>query len=220
MKGKYVLYLKEIIPLEVLKKYGFIEEDFEIFDTFKPQIKNKTFQLNPPKGDPVKYHINMYDYVKDVFMPPYTSIPCWWCRETFDSQPYGIPIKYCCEEDDYDRKYILEKLRFLNIKVGEDYKCFFTDGIVCSFPCMKSFIIKNISNKKYVNALTNMTLLMYVVYGQYIPIKAAPSWKVMKKWGGSLSLEEYKESISIYKETINICYPYMFPVGTLIEEVK
>lgn len=79
---------------------------------------------------------------------------------------------------------------------------FETDGVVCSFNCMFSFIEENKLNPIYTNSYNLMYLLYKYIFGYYPekPIIRSPSWKLRKEYGGPLSDDDYEK----YLQTIPI----------------
>jgi hypothetical protein len=74
---------------------------------------------------------------------------------------------------------------------------FETDGIVCSFNCMISFIEENSYNPIYQNSYNYVYLMYKQIFGEYPhqPIIRAPSWKLRKEYGGTLDDEDYSKFI-------------------------
>lgn len=110
------------------------------------------------------------------------NISCWWCCHTFDTYPVPIPISY-------------------NSKT-KNFKVY---GVTCSFNCAKSYIKSNGGNggKNYTDKIYLLSLLHARMTGKKIEyIKEAPSNKILKMFGGHLSIEEYRENFNtnqIYK---------------------
>ena len=74
---------------------------------------------------------------------------------------------------------------------------FETDGVVCSFNCMVSFIEEHSYNPLYQNSY-NYSYLMYKhIFGKY-PIQhfiRSPSWKLRQEYGGPLNDSDYDKFI-------------------------
>lgn len=231
--GKYVLRLANLNPEKILQRYGLWEPDdkYEIIDELyvEPttdilQDKSKrNMHFYDSKKISKKMWIHLYDSVKDGPMPIYTDVPCMWCREQFITCPLGIPVKYVPRDSiSREMREMRKKCKALNIRVDDNFEFFETDGIFCSFPCVKSQIREESSNPRYKNAFTNLTLLHYKLFGECKAIPFAPSYKLLKKWGGHLTIDQYRSSFDrvIYEDTINVMPPIMFPIGTLHEEIK
>lgn len=180
----------------------------------------------------------MIDLLGNV-LPTQTNIPCWGCRSKFNTCPIGCPIKYTSiletrqseSKDDKDSKFervSRKKTRkeskdskpaevpFNNSNIIKDL--FDVEGIFCSFCCVKSFIHDQKSTR-YKNSYGLLTLLYSKVFGkpQYIPF--APDWKTLKKWGGFLTIEEFRASFgnTMFIQTVNT---KMFSSSQLYFECK
>ena len=70
---------------------------------------------------------------------------------------------------------------------------FETEGIVCSFNCMVSYIDDNSFNPLYQNSYNYLHLMYKHIFGEYPskPIIRAPSWKLRKEYGGKLNDNDY-----------------------------
>jgi len=70
---------------------------------------------------------------------------------------------------------------------------FETEGIVCSFNCMVSYIDDNSLNPLYQNSYNYLHLMYKYIFGEYPsnPIIRAPSWKLRKEYGGQLNDTDY-----------------------------
>ena len=160
----------------------------------------------------------MLNFVDNKYLPVYTDKPCWWCGYSFKTSPIGLPIRYYPSNGNDSIKDFLIKSN-----LSADTNDFFeTEGIFCSFPCCKAFMLDKHFNTRYKNSMTLISLLYYKLYNERININAAPSWKLLKQWGGSLSIEEFRESFCkyVYCITSNIKRPFMFSTGVYIEEIK
>ena len=143
--------------------------------------------------------LTMHDYLMYGPLPIRTDLNCWWCRHPFKTSPLGVPIRY-------------------EAKKEEDY--FETDGVFCSFPCCLAYIYDNPKTPLYREADVHLHHLYYKIYGKYRKIEPAPTWKILKDYGGHLSIREFRENFTdmIYTITLNVKRPYMFTTGTYIEE--
>jgi len=118
-----------------------------------------------------------------------TDIACWWCAHTFDTMPYFIPEKY------YHDKYYV-------------YGCF------CSLPCTAAYIL---DNNDY-NVWNRYSLLKKLYnLGTTHHILPAPSNKVFKKFGGNLSIEEYRKNNNTQKKDYRLVMPPLATIVPLIE---
>lgn len=102
---------------------------------------------------------------------------CWYCRLSIphDWSPLGIPTKY-------------------NEKTGQ----FSSEGLFCSFNCITSYIHECGNSFRY----RESGHLLYLLYRKLfqtnmatIDILPAPSWKLLKEYGGHLEVEDYRKSL-------------------------
>ena len=98
---------------------------------------------------------------------------CWWCCHECEKEPLNLPYKYV-----------------------EKTNKFYTMGYFCSWSCMKSFNIDHFPSHKTPKTSENITLLRKRSGEKIEPIKPAPSRYALKKFGGPLSIEEFRSSIT------------------------
>ena len=111
---------------------------------------------------------------------------------------------------------------------------YITDSVFCSFNCTKAFIKKNKHDSLY-NMSENLLVKMY--YDMYVKtldtedakfnaknlifIEAAPHWRLLREYGGHLTIEEFRENFNkILYEFHGVINPETFfkPVGFIFEE--
>lgn len=169
--------------------------------------------------------VTMHDVQRNVIMPLATDIPCWWCRYEFSSTPLGAPLVYHpnSADDPKIQKEIDRYFRALNIQSKtNDY--FETEGVFCSLPCMKAFVLNEPLNGHFKNSLTLLTLLHSKLCGKktcsYIP--RAPHWKLLEKHGGILNIEQFRNAYPrfTYRSSVNMKRPFMFGTGTWFEQIE
>jgi len=170
----------------------------------------------------IKLWPNMIDVVSNGALPTTTIKSCWWCRHTFTTRPIGCPIRYHPHKSHgVERQRVEEKFKNADIPLT-DTDFFETEGYFCSFPCCKAYIIDKGFNAKYKESISSLSLLFKILYGKLIDIPVAPSWKILKEYGGHLTIQEYRSTFGRleYEETINIRRPYMFASSQYISEKK
>ena len=158
----------------------------------------------------IRYSICMIDDLNNL-MPQTTDLCCWYDTEPFKSIPIAIPIK-CIR----DKQFIHHLSKSMNIKFGD--VIFEGEGVFCSLECCKTYVMKNPSNL-YKDVSAN--LLIYKGLLEYKEdIKCRGSVKSLKKFGGTQTIEEFRNNNVKYIDTINLIKPYMFPIGNLLREIK
>lgn len=112
-----------------------------------------------------------------------TDISCWWCCHQFDTFPLCAPLKY-------DHKKNIFKVK----------------GCFCSFNCIKSYSYTDKSLKE--PSLINF--LHKTLTGSVLHIKKAPPKEILVKFGGCVSIEEYRESFKSIKNYSINNHPMIF----------
>ena len=138
------------------------------------------------------------------------SACCFWCRHSFDTIPIGCPIDYRNNQilktyyseitkDEYKIMGVhgdIDKIEDKNIQVLNKSH-FLVDGAFCSFNCCKSYIEDNNRDIMYDKSMQ----LLYNMYHTCFPeskiddvIPSAPHWRLLKSYGGNMSIEEFRKS--------------------------
>lgn len=127
---------------------------------------------------------------------------CFWDRHPIGGEvsAIGCPIKYVPsavykayfseinKEKFMVKQSVLEFPKIEEIaKEKNDY--YETDGVFCSFECCLAFII---DNKKKNNMYSESELLLNRIAGK--KINPAPSWRLLKVYGGHLDIKEFRDS--------------------------
>ena len=211
---------------ETIVDFG--NEDVGIVDLLHEKSKKSKRSvsfLDPHKGQ-VKLWGVMIDLTSMGPLPRYTSKPCWWCRNKFSHHPIGCPVRYNTQkEKGIYKDRVEERFTELNLPLEDGNDFFETEGLFCTFPCVKAYIIDQISrtgSPKYKKSLTLLTLLYLKLTGEVSSIPVAGTWKLTMDWGGHMTPQEYRASSGMleYKETVNTRRPYMFCSSNWIREKR
>lgn len=113
-----------------------------------------------------------------------------------------------------------QKIKVEKVQPVARYDFFETEGLFCSAPCVKNYIIEQGLNSRYKESLTLLTLMWMKITGRCISIPRAPTWKVLIEYGGHLTIDEYRATFGLllYIETVSAQRPYMFCSSKYIEE--
>lgn len=186
---------------------------------------DKMYTIIDPKSQKVKYWMNMFDVCKKNTLPLSTDKACWWCRTSFESYPLGCPVNYIKDNTTTTSviRNISQQIKNLNLNIDEHSDYFETIGVFCSFPCIKAYILDELSKSRTTSlgdSLVLLTYMYYILYGKIKKIPSAGSWKMLKEWGGSMSIEEYRSEFgkSLSNQTLNIKRPFMFCSSEFIRE--
>lgn len=137
---------------------------------------------------------NIMDFFKNNWLEksPYA---CWNCTEHFDSFPIGIP---------------------LNIN---DSGKFNLCGNFCSFSCAARYLVETETGEIMHERMTMLNLLAKKLTGNNeYDINIASSKLVLKKFGGTQSIDEYRCNNSTNYKEIQIYKPPLSPILYLMEE--
>lgn len=189
-------------------------------------MKGKNFTVVDNNADKISSQKNwvlMADFVENAILPIHTDKPCWWCREPFNGAPVGLPLRFHKNKEfGQEAEKMKKHFKLFNLTTDHGNEYFETEGIFCSFCCCKAFILDSIPKQqaKYRKSSGLLTLLYLKINSVLEKIVPAPSWKVLRKWGGKLTIEEFRASFctKIYEITTNTKRPYMYCSGRCVEE--
>ncbi|AMQ10790.1 putative zinc finger/DNA-binding protein [Brazilian marseillevirus] len=187
-----------------------MEKNFSVVEGGRSYNSNKTWVL-------------LKDFVSGVILPIHTDIPCFWCREQFDNSPIGLPLRFVKHrETGILAERMNEHLRLFNLPTDHGNEHFETEGNFCSFGCCKAYMLDEMPKnpERYRKSPGLLVILHLKLEGVLSGILAAPSWKVLKKWGGKLSIEEFRSNPNLkrYEISPNTKRPYMYCTGRYVEE--
>ena len=93
---------------------------------------------------------------------------CWWCAYNYNLPPVELPEYY-----------------FNNI--------FYYIGKFCSYNCAMAYNID--MNDENISKRNSLLYFHYkLTYNKYDIITSAPSWKILKDFGGTIDIEEYRNN--------------------------
>ena len=101
---------------------------------------------------------------------------CWHCRHFIPSDwhPLGVPTKYRTTDDTFE-----------------------AEGIFCSFNCIISYLSEHV-DYRYKESFTLLGMLYRRIFGvvkKMTDITPAPSWKLLKDYGGFMSIDEFRKCL-------------------------
>lgn len=158
--------------------------------------KAKTYETIVSNNMKIKAYTCFKGEYENAELPSSTNIHCWWDRHPIplNIHPLGLPIRY---------------------KNGY----FDTEGIFCSFNCMCSYLHENSNNINYKDSGALIYVMYKTIFGEYpikMNIRKALSWKLLKQYGGNLSIEEFRDMFNVINTlTENIEYNSKSPTGKL-----
>lgn len=155
------------------------------------KIEELKKEINMLKKKLNKFKVNNVNSVIKVNYED-KDLKCWWCRHNFNTPKVSLPEQY------YDEKFL-------------------TNGIFCSYNCAKSYNLSlNDFNVQKRNNLLN--LFFYKTYGEFKEILPAPSWKVLKEYGGYLDIEKFRDNFILNTTEYVYLEPPLTSHKPIIEE--
>lgn len=119
---------------------------------------------------------------------------CWWCKHSFDCPAIGLPENYS------NGKFEMM-------------------GNFCSFNCAKRYNLDmNDNNVWKRNSL--LDFLYNLTYSEDKEILPAPHWKVLKDFGGNLSIEQFRDNSIINSKEFLYLHPPLVTRKPFIEEIN
>lgn len=208
-----------------------IDKDIPISEILHEKSKRNLYFLDARKI-PNKLWGTMIDVTTNGCLPSSVQKPCWWCRHNFQTRPIGCPLRYNphkttgIEKERFDEK---SKAAGLDCETNDFFE---TEGYFCSFPCCKAYILDQTTTVKYKDSAMLLTLLYVKIYGESSLTSngrykdsifpCAPTWKILKDYGGHLTIGEFRSSFGRleYEPTVNTRRPYMYCSSQYISEKK
>lgn len=238
------------IPQTLLSGGIDVDMDIPIVDLLHEKSKRAYYFLDARKVQNKFWGI-MIDATINGPLPGTTQKPCWWCRHKFNTRPIGCPLKYNTHKTSgVEKERFEEKLKAANLETSTN-DFFETEGMFCSFPCCKAFILDQKGSVKYKESLTLLSILFSILFStdkhpvgifslgrtkkktltiknhpedvnEELDFPAAPSWRLLKDYGGHLTIEEFRSTFGKleYDLTVNTRRPYMYSSSQYVSEKK
>jgi hypothetical protein len=126
-------------------------------------------------------------------IPAKTDICCWWCTYTFDSVPVYIPELY-------------------------NNSTYYVFGCFCSFNCANAYNL-NLNDYKVKERYSLLVNLAISVYKKNVEqdIFIAPQREILEKYGGPLSITEYRKNFKTCTKEYRLILPPMASIIPIIE---
>ena len=152
-------------------------------------------EMGSDKNKCVPIFIEFSEANKKNVWPSKTNIDCFWCCHSFDGSPFGIPIK----------------------KVGEKYQMF---GNFCCAECAAAYIFD--TNFLNDSEKTESYSLLNFLYRDGIDdgIQIAPSKLCLKRFGGRLSIENYRNNLRTSSKNYKVIIPPLTSIIPNVEETN
>lgn len=142
------------------------------------ELSNKDLQIQQLESE-INNLKNKLHSKQSVFNT--SSMKCWWCKNHFNTPKIGLPNNYFKEK-------------------------FICTGNFCSYNCALSYNLD--LNDENVWKRKSLLLKLYEdTYKSYTKISPSPSWKVLKEYGGTITIDEYRDQLVLNNEE----YIYLHP---------
>jgi hypothetical protein len=142
-------------------------------DDYKLEIESKKRVNNDKKHKTLKFYDNTFSNGKEITK---TDVRCMFCHHQFNNKPFFLPYDY-----------------------NPQLKRYKITGNFCSPNCVKSYSLESVTFK-------NKSFLVGQMYRELFSttfnIKPSPPINMLKCYGGSLSIDEYRSLLYKNKEYI------------------
>ena len=127
--------------------------------------------------------------------PESTDVVCLWCCHTFENTPWGIPYKFS------NGKFTLF-------------------GNFCTANCSLAYLLNNYKDDETLwEKIALINLFYFKVYGVYKNLTPSYDKLCLKMFGGTLSIDEYRNLITSYEKSYSIEFPPCNTIIPLLEEI-
>ena len=124
-----------------------------------------------------------------------TNICCFWCTESFDNVPIGLPIKV-------------------------ENNIFYVDGCFCSLECAAAYNFNETESSIMWERHSLLNLLYTKIFNDSkIGIKAAPPRRALKKFGGILTIKQFRKFNNNYYKQYKLVIPPMISSLPSLEKI-
>lgn len=159
---------------------------------------------------------------------------CFWDRNPFTNTPFACPIEYNprviskiykseISKDTFVVNETIPKsleLKNTHITFSKEHEHYESDGIFCSTNCALAFAISNKLDPLYSKSETLIHRIHQEIYDNKTnSLVAAPSWRLLKEYGGSQNIEEFRKNFQrIAYESKGIQRMSFRPIAFIFEE--
>lgn len=187
------------LPISAEENTNTENKDFDTNDLFikNENDYNKDLIINNLRSeiDVLKKKLektNVYNINTNVKMLT-SNVKCWWCKNHFCTPKVSLPENY------FNNKFICS-------------------GNFCSYNCALSYNLD--LNDEMVWKRKSLLIKLYEkTYNSKLNILPAPSWKVLKEYGGTLSIEEFRDNLLVNNEEYIYLHPPMICRLSQVEKV-
>jgi hypothetical protein len=166
------------------------------------ELKKYLTEITPMYFTEVKVYpieLNLFDNKQNKLIPTTTNLCCWWCTCQFYNLPCYLPEKY------YENS-------------------FYVSGCFCSFNCAGAYNL-SLGDDKLLNRYSLLKLMYYMINKNKInsisdvEINIAGPRELLNKFGGPMTIEEYRKNSKILGREYHKLIPPFIPVNSGFEEI-
>ena len=170
-------------------------ENNDIIEKFSKKNKEYSENILSDKNKCISIFTEYSDSNKKKQWPSQTNIDCLWCCFSFENKPFGIPLK---KDDNVYHMY----------------------GNFCSAECCASYIFdwNYLNDTEKFNSYSMLNGIYKEEYSE--GIQFAPSKLSLKKFGGRLTIEQYRHMLSSNKKQLKVIIPPLISIIPNIEETN
>ncbi len=164
-------------------------------------LKKFISEITPMYYTEVKIYpvdLKVFDMQNNIIVPKKTNIACWWCTCQFDCLPTFLPEKF------------------------SDSK-FYVSGCFCSFNCAAAYNL-NLNDSKVDERYSLLKQLYYKINKDKITnitdidINIAGPKELLDKYGGDMTITEYRKNSKILGREYHKLMPPFIPINIVFEE--
>jgi hypothetical protein len=166
------------------------------------ELKKYISDITPMYSTEVKVYpidLDLFELNNNKIIPKKTNLNCWWCTYKFDNLPTYLPEKYSDEK-------------------------FYVSGCFCSFNCAGAYNI-HLNDDKVWDRYSLLKQLYYLINKEKIKsmkdieINIAGEKELLKKYGGPLTIEEFRKNAKILGREYHKLMPPFLPINYGFEEI-
>ena len=181
--------------LELKKKDQIIKKLKNQSMVVKPSVNiNETSTIFTKDTQKKLINLKLFDINKDnqAIVVDKTNIACWWCTYNFDTLPCFLPDRYVNEK-------------------------FYVFGCFCTYGCAMKYN-SNLGDYRVATRHALIKDLCNSIFGNTEMLIEAPEKEVLQKFGGTMTIEEFRNYNLLCKKEFKIKIPPLIPLLTTVEE--